>query len=140
MADESSEPRYFGPCLVAPLVLRAQQPEPAAWVPPRDWNPKTAGWDPRITYQGLSDEAKESLTEEFLLFEIPGNEDDDPEDPLVQKSKGHVLLAKLPTLFRSMGRTNKARNAMCIEQCRLKSVPHPASGATCLHVAEFLKV
>ena len=90
-STEPPPPRYFGPCLVAPLVLHAQQPEPAAWVPPREWNPATAGWDPRITYRGLSADAKASLTEEFLLFEVPGHADDDPEDPAVQQGKGHVL-------------------------------------------------
>jgi hypothetical protein len=133
-------PCYFGPCLVAPLVLGAQQPEPAAWVPPRDWNSKTAGWDPRITYRGLSDDAKASLAEGFLLFEVQGSADDDPDDPAVQKCKGHVLLASLPTLFRTMGRTDKARNAMCAKQCQAQSVPHPASGAACLHVSAFLEV
>ena len=90
-STEPPPPRYFGPCLVAPLVLHAQQPEPAAWVPPREWNPATAGWDPRITYRGLSADAKASLTEEYLLFEVSGHADDDPEDPAVQQGKGHVL-------------------------------------------------
>jgi hypothetical protein len=139
-STEPPPPRYFGPCLVAPLVLHAQQPEPAAWVPPREWNPATAGWDPRITYRGLSADAKASLTEEFLLFEVPGHADDDPEDPAVQQGKGHVLLASLPTLFRSMGRTDKRRNALCAAACEAKSVGHPASGAACLHVATFLEV
>ena len=107
------------------MVLHAQQPEPAAWVPPREWNPATAGWDPRITYRGLSADAKASLREEFLLFEVPGHADDDPEDPAVQ---------------RSVGRTDKRRNALCAAACEAKSVGHPASGAACLHVATFLEV
>jgi len=129
---EAAEPRYFGPCLVAPYVLDAFQPAADEWVPPYGWGAEKAiDWDARITYRGLTEEMSTTLTDAFEMFEVPA---DDP------AGKKFMLLSSLPPLLRTLSRYDVKRNRACAARCKAVSVAHPVSGSTVIHLSRFLEV
>lgn len=134
MEKETTDPQYFGPCLITETSLKNLQPSLEKWVPPNGWegpNTKPKGWDPRITYRGLTTEMLESLTDDFLMFE---EEAEDAGD------KNLMTLANLPLLLRTMGRNDPRRNAACSARCAAKSVARASDGVTVLRLAQFLEV
>jgi hypothetical protein len=132
-AAETPEPRYFGPCLVAPYLLDDFQPPAEAWVPPYGWGvEKEPVWDARITYRGLTDEMRETFKDAFDMFEVPSPDD--------AAGRNFVLLASLPPLLRTLGRTDVKRNRTTAARCGAAGVAHPSSGSQVIHLDRFLEV
>jgi len=128
MSEAKEEPRYLGPCLISPLELGEVQPHLEEWTPPQDW--RDEGWEPRITYRGLSTEQTETFTNAFQMFEEEVSEKED---------KNLMLLSSLPLYFRTMKMTNSKRNAQFTIACQNKSVDNLSSGPS-IHLDEFLKI
>jgi hypothetical protein len=128
MTTTNPEPRYLGPCLVSTMTLGQIQPPLEQWVPPDNFRDK--GWEPRITYRGLTPDQVESFTNAFQMFEEEGGEEEE---------KGFMLISSLPLFYRTMNMYDTKRNIGCTESCEAKSVEHP-SGGNAIHLSKFLQV
>lgn len=128
MNETKEEPRYFGPCLVSTMTLGHIQPSLDQWIPSVDHRDK--GWEPRITYRGLTPDQVETFTNAFQMFEEEGGDEEE---------KGFMLISSLPLFYRTMNMHDNKRNGSCTESCEEKSVEH-STGGSAIHLTNFLQV